>query len=127
MNCSDNHCSSCIFDILKKILMLQQQEYDESTIIGKSVLGSVNVSADTQQKELNNATTIAATNLSGINANSTANKNDVTNDFMAQTQGMTAATFAGMAAQEQTKKQNDKVEEAIKEVDEKYKDSEGTE
>jgi hypothetical protein len=76
---------------------------------------------------LNNATTIAATNLSGVNANSTANKNDVTNDFMAQTQGMTAATFAGMAAQEQTKKQNDKVEEAIKEVDEKYKDSKGTE
>ncbi len=32
MNCSDNNCSSCIFDILKKILMLQQQNFDENFV-----------------------------------------------------------------------------------------------
>ena len=30
MNCSDNNnCSSCIFDVLKKILILQKQDFDD--------------------------------------------------------------------------------------------------
>lgn len=33
MNCSDNNnCSSCIFDVLKKILILQKQDFDDDFI-----------------------------------------------------------------------------------------------
>ena len=34
MNCSDGTCSSCIFDILKKILILQKQEFDCDNYVG---------------------------------------------------------------------------------------------
>lgn len=35
MNCSEsNNCSSCIFDILKKIVVLQKQDYDCDNYIG---------------------------------------------------------------------------------------------
>ncbi len=44
MNCSDtNNCSSCIFDILKKILVLQKQDFDQENYVGcdKPYLGPV--------------------------------------------------------------------------------------
>ena len=44
MNCSDtNKCSSCIFDVLKKILVLQKQDFDNENYIGcdKPYLGPV--------------------------------------------------------------------------------------
>ena len=35
MNCSDNNtCSSCIFDILKKILILQKKDFDCDNFMG---------------------------------------------------------------------------------------------
>ena len=34
MNCTDNNCSSCIFDILKKILLLQKQDFDCDNFVG---------------------------------------------------------------------------------------------
>lgn len=34
MNCSDNNCSSCIFDIVKKILILQKQDFECNNYIG---------------------------------------------------------------------------------------------
>ena len=34
LNCSDNNCSSCIFDILKKILILQKQDTSCDNFIG---------------------------------------------------------------------------------------------
>ena len=34
MNCSDNNCSSCIFDIAKKILILQKQDFDCNNYVG---------------------------------------------------------------------------------------------
>ena len=33
MNCSDN-CSSCLFDVLKKILILQKQDFDQDRFVG---------------------------------------------------------------------------------------------
>ena len=46
MNCSDTNkdkCSSCIFDVLKKILVLQKQDFDNENYIGcdKPYLGPV--------------------------------------------------------------------------------------
>ena len=43
MNCSDNNCSSCISDILKKILILQKQDFECDNFIGcdKPFLGPV--------------------------------------------------------------------------------------
>ena len=43
MNCSDNTCSSCISDILKKILLLQKQDFDCDNFIGcdKPFLGPI--------------------------------------------------------------------------------------
>ena len=44
MNCSDNNnCSSCIFDILKKILVLQKQDFECDNFIGcdKPFLGPI--------------------------------------------------------------------------------------
>ena len=34
MNCSENNCSSCIFDILKKILVLQKQDFSCENYVG---------------------------------------------------------------------------------------------
>ena len=35
MNCSDNNnCSSCIFDVLKRILLLQKQDFDNECYVG---------------------------------------------------------------------------------------------
>ena len=34
MNCSENNCSSCISDILKKILILQKQDFDCDSFVG---------------------------------------------------------------------------------------------
>ena len=35
MNCSENNnCSSCIFDVLKKILLLQKQDFDNECYVG---------------------------------------------------------------------------------------------
>ncbi len=34
MNCSENNCSSCIFDILKKILILQKREFNQENFVG---------------------------------------------------------------------------------------------
>ena len=34
MNCSENNCSSCIFDILKKILVLQKREFNQENFVG---------------------------------------------------------------------------------------------
>ena len=45
MNCSDNNnCSSCIFDILKTILNLQRQNFDNDSFFGcdKPFLGPIN-------------------------------------------------------------------------------------
>jgi len=44
MNCSDNNnCSSCIADVLKKILILQKQDFDNENYVGcdKPYLGPV--------------------------------------------------------------------------------------
>lgn len=44
MNCSDtNKCSSCISEILKKILLLQKQDFDNESYVGcdKPYLGPV--------------------------------------------------------------------------------------
>lgn len=43
MNCSENNCSSCIFDILEKILMLQKKDYDCDNYSGcdKPFLGPI--------------------------------------------------------------------------------------
>lgn len=44
MNCSDNNCSSCITDILEKILVLQKQDYECDNFVGcdKPFLGPIN-------------------------------------------------------------------------------------
>lgn len=34
MNCSNDSCSSCFFDILKKILILQKREFDQDNFVG---------------------------------------------------------------------------------------------
>ena len=34
MDCSNNHCSSCIFDIAKKILILQKHDSDCNNYVG---------------------------------------------------------------------------------------------
>lgn len=34
MNCSDNSCSSCIYDVLKQILVLQKQDCDLNDYVG---------------------------------------------------------------------------------------------
>ena len=34
MNCSDNNCSSCISDIIEKIIVLQKQDYDTCNFVG---------------------------------------------------------------------------------------------
>lgn len=34
MNCSDNNCSSCISDILEKIILLQRQHFGNDSYIG---------------------------------------------------------------------------------------------
>ena len=34
MDCTENNCSSCLFDILKKILILQKQNFDCDNYIG---------------------------------------------------------------------------------------------
>lgn len=35
MNCSENNnCSSCIFDVLKRILLLQKQDFDNECYVG---------------------------------------------------------------------------------------------
>ena len=34
MDCSNNQCSSCIFDVLKKILILQRQDFDQDNFVG---------------------------------------------------------------------------------------------
>ena len=34
MDCSNNQCSSCIFDILKRILILQKQDFDQDNFVG---------------------------------------------------------------------------------------------
>ncbi len=56
MNCSDNNCSSCIFDILKKILLLQKQDFDNDNFIGcdKPFLGptTTNVCYNTRPFQL---------------------------------------------------------------------------
>lgn len=43
MNCSENTCSSCISDILKKILLLQKQDYGCDNFVGcdKPFLGPI--------------------------------------------------------------------------------------
>ena len=44
MDCSDNNqCSSCLYDILKKIVLLQKQDFDFDTFIGcdKPFLGPI--------------------------------------------------------------------------------------
>lgn len=61
MNCSDNKCSSCIFDILKKILILQKQDFDNDNFIGcdKPFLGptSNNICYNTRPIQLYNCYT----------------------------------------------------------------------
>ena len=56
MNCSDNTCSSCISDILKKILLLQKQDFDNDNFIGcdKPFLGptTTNVCYNTRPIQL---------------------------------------------------------------------------
>lgn len=34
MNCDNGSCMSCIFDILKKILLLQKQDFDDNCYVG---------------------------------------------------------------------------------------------
>ncbi|MBQ6135708.1 MAG: hypothetical protein IJI60_05275 [Bacilli bacterium] len=61
MNCSENSCSSCIFDILKRILLLQKQDFDHDNFVGcdKPFLGpsTVNVTYNTRPIQLFNSST----------------------------------------------------------------------
>ena len=43
MNCSNNNCSSCIADVLQKILVLQRQDFDNDNYLGceKPFLGPI--------------------------------------------------------------------------------------
>ena len=41
-------------------------------------------------------------------------------EIMLQTQGMAAASYAGLASSEETKKTNKEIEEEMKKIDEKY-------
>ena len=52
MDCSNNQCSSCIFDILKKILILQRQDFDQDNFVGcdKPFLGPIIQSTCYKQK-----------------------------------------------------------------------------
>ena len=34
MNCSENNCSSCMFDLLQKIIVLQKQDFDNDNFVG---------------------------------------------------------------------------------------------
>lgn len=62
MNCSDNtNCTSCIFDVLKKILLLQKQDFDNTCYVGcdKPFLGptAVSVCYNTRPFQLYNCCT----------------------------------------------------------------------
>ncbi len=62
MNCSENNnCSSCIFDVLKKILLLQKQDFDNECYVGcdKPFLGPsiANVCYNTRPFQLYNCCT----------------------------------------------------------------------
>ena len=61
MDCSNNQCSSCIFDILKKILILQRQDFDHDNFVGcdKPFLGPTipNILYNTRPIQLYNCST----------------------------------------------------------------------
>lgn len=61
MDCSNNQCSSCIFDILKKILILQRQDFDQDNFVGcdKPFLGPTtpNILYNTRPIQLYNCST----------------------------------------------------------------------
>ena len=100
----------------------QKQELDESTVLGKSILGSVNTASDTDKKEYDANVSVAATNLTGMDATPKAASAKTEDEAIIQAQGMTAAAFTGMAASEQTKKTNEQIEEAMRKVDEQHID-----
>ena len=61
MDCSNNNCSSCISDIIEKIIVLQKQDYDTCNFVGcdKPFLGPITQSTcyNTRPVELYNCST----------------------------------------------------------------------
>ena len=82
MNCSDNNnCSSCISDILKKILLLQRQDFDCDNFIGcdKPFLGPTTTSIcyNTRPIQLYNCSTGEAWTFSYILPDGTTGISDI--------------------------------------------------
>ena len=75
MNCSENNCSSCISDIIEKILVLQKQDYDTCTFVGcdKPFLGPITQSTcyNTRPVELYNCSTGTAWSFNYTNSEGT--------------------------------------------------------
>lgn len=72
MNCSNGNCSSCISDIIEKIIILQKQDYDNCNFVGcdKPFLGPITVTAcyNTRPVQLYNCSTGDAWSFNYTNA-----------------------------------------------------------
>ena len=75
MNCSENNCSSCISDIIEKIIVLQKQDYDTCNFVGcdKPFLGPMATTTcyNTRPVELYNCSTGTAWSFNYTNSEGT--------------------------------------------------------
>lgn len=93
---------------------------DETTVVNRSVLGGMNIQGNGSVKTSEADTSVAGANLTAVNTSTSSNKKDLQDDLMVATQGMTTASLASMAASAQNQETNELIDEAIRQVDERY-------